>query len=94
VLWTPHYDSDGVCLNLANNHPETRFNVENMVTGFVVALRHGDFLGVLRPEYADKIDFEALKQEYSAQHAETTEKENGIFNDHGNDSEDWEQGDD
>ena len=95
ILWTPRYDVDGVCLNLENNHPETRFNVENMITGVVVALCRKDFLGVLRPEYADKIDFEALKSEYVKQHAEVEHDENNRFDgfgmtDEDEDSDEWE----
>ena len=84
ILWTPHYDIDGTCLNLDNGHPETSFNVENMTTGVVVALRRKDFLGVLRPEFADNIDFDALKREYAEQHAEAG------FDGFEADGDDWE----
>ena len=89
-LWTPHYDMDGVCLNLDNDNPDTRFNAENMVTGITVALRRKDFIGVLRPEYVANIDFDALKKDYAAQHAETAEDENDVFDETENDDEDWE----
>ena len=56
-------------------------------SGVVVALRRKDFLGVLRPEYADNIDFDALKREYTEQHAEVGE--NG-FDGFEADEDDWE----
>jgi len=97
ILWTPHYDTDGICLNLDRDDdgpPDSRFNVENMITGVVVALRHRDFIGVLRPEFAENIDFDTLKQEYAAQHTETRENDSDIFDNHEQDDDEWEQGDD
>ena len=91
LLWTPLLDGDGNCPGL-NDSPACRFDAQNMITGAVVTLRRRDFFGVLRPEHSDNIDFDALKQEYAAQHAETDENEydgaDGFDGDE--DDEDWE----
>jgi hypothetical protein len=92
MLWTPHYDFDGTCINLGSGE-QSHFNVENMITGVVVALRRVDFVGVLRPEYADNINFDALKQEYAALHTEQVpvyalDNSAGV-----EDDDEWEQGD-
>jgi hypothetical protein len=80
ILWTPRYDAyNGECLNLANRHPNTVFNVENMITGHVVGLQFKDFWGVLRPEYAKNIDFDALKKEYAVLHTEENKAANEAF---------------
>jgi len=74
LLWTPHYDENGECHGL-NNEPESRFKVENMITGLVVTLRRRDFEGVLRPEHNDNISFESLKQEYSQSRTESEDEQ-------------------
>jgi len=92
ILWTPKYDIDGVCLNLDVNNPGSHFNVESMITGVVVALRRVDFLGVLRPDYVENIDFEALRHEYAAQRTAAEENEDiCLENQDANDEDDWEQ---
>jgi hypothetical protein len=91
LLWTPLLDGDGNCPGLGDD-PECRFVVQNMVTGVAAALRRKDFFGVLRPEYTNNIDFDTLKNEYTAQHTETDENDYDEFDgfDNEEDDEDWE----
>ena len=41
--------------------------VENPITGVTAEMKRTDFLGILRPEKAANINFDALKAEYQAQ---------------------------
>jgi hypothetical protein len=86
ILWTLRFNENITDYTPEETSPGTCFKAENMITGDVVTLRRMDFLGVLRLEYVDKIDFDALKQEYTTLHAKTDEAEN----DAPEDDEDWE----
>ena len=62
------------CLWLANQYSEADYDIdgsraiyaENLITGEVAQWKRTDFLGVLRPEKAEKIDYEAIKAERAA----------------------------
>jgi hypothetical protein len=86
VLWTLRFNENITDYTPEDTSPVTRFKAENMITGDVITLRRLDFLGVLRPEYVDNIDFEVLKQEYAALRTRTSESENDMPEEDG----DWE----
>jgi hypothetical protein len=76
MLWTPQLDNNGICPELDNDDPDAVFAAENLITGAVTEFRHSDFVGVLRPEYTDNIDFDALKSEYAETHSNVTQNDN------------------
>ena len=59
MLWTPVMDGENA-----------RY-AQNMITGVFSNLSQSDFVGILRPEFENKIDFDALKGEYTATHENT-----------------------
>ena len=62
ILWTPVIDGD-----YYGNH---KYNSFNMITGVFANFSRGDFIGILRPEFENKIDFDALKNDYLKAHKE------------------------
>jgi len=66
MLWTPVTDGE-----------HTQY-AQNMITGVFSKLSRNDFVGVLRPEFENKIDFEALKGEYAAKHENTRHSMDGL----------------
>ncbi|MDR1208789.1 MAG: hypothetical protein LBK41_00495 [Clostridiales bacterium] len=63
-LWMPEDLSGDQTITLGGD-PDHRFNARNLITGMVVDLKCSDFAGVLRPEFSENIDFDALRQEYA-----------------------------
>ena len=57
ILWTPIVHDE-----YERNY---NYNSRNMITGVLSNFSPRDFAGVLRPEFANKIDFESLECEYS-----------------------------
>ena len=66
MLWTP-----------VTNGDITQY-AQNMITGVFSKLSRSDFIGVLRPEFENKIDFETLKSEYAAAHENTRHSTDGL----------------
>ena len=88
LLWTPFEDVEEISVGY-----DQPFLVENLVTGKQAELQRGNFHGILRPEFYENIDFEALKKEYAANNKEKVEWYDEPEDDN-TDEEDWEQGDD
>jgi len=83
MLWTPCHNEHGVCEGLGMN-PDAAFLARNMITGAVAEMRREDFCGVLRPEFAENIDFEALQKQCAAQTKDENDMDTDISTDAGN----------
>jgi len=51
--------------------------VENLITGQCITCNKNSFIGVLRPDIAAVLDFDALKKEYAATHSEVAANDRG-----------------
>lgn len=96
LLWTP--DNDGLAALYLEPGKDARndyVRARNMITGLCEDRRRSDFLGILRPDIADNIDFAALAREYAAGRNECrqfrSEESSAFAPDMG---DDWEQRDD
>ena len=88
LLWMPCEEAGDIGADY-----DRLFPVENLITGERAELCRNDFHGVLRPEFAENIDFEALKNEYAANKEEQPDWWDEPENEENNE-DDWEQGDD
>jgi hypothetical protein len=75
ALWMPDDLSGDQTITLGGD-PDYRFSARNLITGVVVDLKCSDFAGVLRPEFSENIDFDALRQQYAQTRAAESENDN------------------